>query len=503
MTNGKKSPKNGSKGSKKAAAAPKSAAGGKKGGAAVRAPIKSSTKLIAVILVVVLVAGAGIGIFFLVRALTRGGNDIIQNRYETVRVSDIRTGSGIALSAHNPTDNASSPYYLASSYYDDDTNYYIYYLGYINSVPIVSGDAIRYNGQTQITITYTKDSSVETAVTESMTTAYEYTTTNSKQLNVGVEVTGGYKWAVGAHLSVMASVSSSFTWEQSNTRSTSSTVERAESRMSGESFSIEATIGANNEKSGTYRYSLFGTTDAYYVLELDRSNTTLKDANTIYCARNNIAWGIDYASDGVFDKDSDTENLVIPDDDYSTLALPTEKIQGAVIEPENPTTEWTSLSVSTGWINATSPGVTPTKVRGDEEIDDQKDKDTAYTFEARVTQGNTPQYVNVDFTYIVTEDRSKDPSELKLTYTKVVDLGHSKMLELSQINSYQSVSGTDPKGRKSSGADGTFIHIFGNLLEENLVRFLDLRVDGPGNDLDADGIAFNASIRLWYLKDLT
>jgi hypothetical protein len=106
------------------------------------------------------------------------------------------------------------------------------------------------------------------------------------------------------------------------------------------------TIGENNQPPGKYRTTLFGTTDVYFQLTINRKTGELEEASTVACARpaDTLYWGIDYdpSPGGDFGKTAKTQNLAIPDLDLSALPAPTEKVvDGATPTPLPLTTVWT------------------------------------------------------------------------------------------------------------------------------------------------------------------
>lgn len=108
------------------------------------------------------------------------------------------------------------------------------------------------------------------------------------------------------------------TTEESGTtssRSVSNTYETSSAKASEITDEISVTIGTNNEPEGLYRFSLFSTTDVYFVVVTNRAKTEIKDAQVIYCARPVQFWALDYEPDqgGTFGKTVAGDLLKIPD----------------------------------------------------------------------------------------------------------------------------------------------------------------------------------------------
>ncbi|MDR2906875.1 MAG: hypothetical protein LBU91_02660 [Bacteroidales bacterium] len=209
---------------------------------------------------------------------------------------------------------------MVYSAYDAENFYYVFLLGHVNYVPIAYKDAVMYDGKTAMTISYSRENATEEAIMESTTTAVENTVSNTSTVSVGVEAT---------FLGFGANVSTEFSWENSETRSTANTYETSLSKINGETLSMSATVGENNEPEGKYRYSLFATTDVFYVLVLNKSDRTqLQSYTTVFARPETYAWGIDYEPDpaGNFGKTAAGDLLEIPELNYNTLPEPTEEL---------------------------------------------------------------------------------------------------------------------------------------------------------------------------------
>jgi uncharacterized protein (TIGR02145 family) len=186
----------------------------------------------------------------------------------------------------------------------------------VKLTPIAYKEAAYYDGITSVTIGYSKSDASEESTMNSVTTAVENTVTKSSSTN--------YSVSAGA-FGVGISAGGEFTWEDSETRSTSNTHETTVTKISSETTTMEVTIGNNGQPTGKYRYSLFATTDVYYVLVLNRFDRTFKEDRIVVCARPGSAtWATDYDPDlsGEFEKTAEGEPLEIPEVDYSTLPIP-------------------------------------------------------------------------------------------------------------------------------------------------------------------------------------
>jgi hypothetical protein len=156
--------------------------------------------------------------------------------------------------------------------------------------------------------------------------------------------------AIFAKAKVTGSISASASYELAQSLSTSNTLETARTKAEGESESISATIGDHGEAPGTYRYALFGTTDVYCLFEVDPATRTIRDIQYETCAReSSYAWGIDFDPAAIpeFGKTGGGDLLEIPDIDFTTVAVPTDIMEGPPTPPELKTV-YTATSVSGG-----------------------------------------------------------------------------------------------------------------------------------------------------------
>ncbi|MDR2501469.1 MAG: chitobiase/beta-hexosaminidase C-terminal domain-containing protein [Treponema sp.] len=235
-------------------------------------------------------------------------NKSASSRYETVPYSNENPPEGVIPN-------------LIYSAYDDSNYYYLFLLGHIKNVPLAYRQAIWYNGTTPITIGYSSADVTEESITKSVEQAEEHSVTDTMSHTWGVTVDTEYSVGVLGG-SIGLSAGGEYGREEMNSRSFSSTLETAQSKSSETSDEMSVTIGDHDEPAGLYRYSLFTTTDVYYVVITDREKN-VKQAYTALCARGLTYWGIDYESDtaGSFGKTGTGELLEIPDG--TSLELPT------------------------------------------------------------------------------------------------------------------------------------------------------------------------------------
>jgi len=256
--------------------------------------------------------------------------------------------------------------------YDDNFYYYVYLLGHVNLVPVAFRNAVIYNGVTPITIGFERSASNETSVTQAVSKGTENSVTRSYGVDWNVTAKVGFEGpkVIGAvigtaSVDLEASIGGSAGWEYGDTRSLINTWETTNKKMQEDKDTLSVNIGENNEPPGKYRYSLFYTADAYYVLVLDKSTRERIDDYTAMCVRPlSGAWGIDYEPDlgGSFAKTAPGELLGIPALNYATLPEPTEKVKQEKI-PAKPQAEQPVASHESGThsgpINVTLTSNTP------------------------------------------------------------------------------------------------------------------------------------------------
>lgn len=241
-------------------------------------------------------------------------------RYETVPYDG--KSADRAASAVNTLDK------LVYSAYDDEHYYYLFLLGHVNRVPLAYRPAIQYDGRTPITIGYSSSNVTEETISHSVEEAFENSVTESTSYSWGVEVGASFGTdAAFFKMSVTASAGGEYGWDETNSRSQADTYETARTVANEITDSFEITIGENDESAGLYRYSLFATTDVYYVLITDKTAQRNKfKGYSVMCARPQTYWGVDYEPNlgGSFGKTAPGDLLSLELVSYSTLPEPTE-----------------------------------------------------------------------------------------------------------------------------------------------------------------------------------
>jgi hypothetical protein len=210
-------------------------------------------------------------------------------------------------------------YMLANSGYKGDSDYYLYYLGYVKNVPIAYKTQYQYDGITPITITFEKNWVNEETITQSTTETVEKTSMFHIEGNITVGV-ASEAGAIIAKAKNSFSVSISWGGEWSTAISTEDTLETATTKAAGESESITATIGEHGEEAGTYRYALFGVTDFYVLYKVNKTTRAVEEATVTTCARaSTYAWGIDFDPNAIpeFGKTGGGDLFEVPDIDFT------------------------------------------------------------------------------------------------------------------------------------------------------------------------------------------
>ena len=214
---------------------------------------------------------------------------------------------------------------------DEEYNYYYFVLGYVRSAPLGYRDAYYYNGLTSLTIKYSRSDITQESIKSSVNQASGYSTTNTHSTNYSNEIGG--KLGLGSQSSwIKFEASYKLSWggsdgtSETNSRSFSNTYETSLQNTSSTTTEESYVIGNKGEPAGMYRWSLFSTTDVYFVVVTDRAKTEIIDAYAAYCARQSQYWKIDYDPEegGTFGKTATGTLLEIPEIILSQLPNPSE-----------------------------------------------------------------------------------------------------------------------------------------------------------------------------------
>jgi hypothetical protein len=306
--------------------------------------------------------------------------------------------------SYNEVEQKSSEgYEVMLSAKDDSYYYYVLFLGHVNNVPILFRDAVKWEGipSSGIAVGFDRSEATEQVVSQAITTASSETISKNQELNYGLTV-GGEASAKGGFLgiaevgwkaSVSATVGGATTWGSESTRSRESTVETSISKSTGSTDSLSFTV-TGDDPYGKYRYTLFGTTDVYVVIQIDQHKTYINDSYLSYCARPaSYSWGVDYDPDfnGTFKRNVPGALLELPELDLSSFPTPTLLVTEVQIpapaapaaEPTGGGTYFDSVDVTLSCVNAdaviyyTTDGTTPTS------------SSTKYTGAIRITKTST------------------------------------------------------------------------------------------------------------------
>ncbi|MCL2229650.1 MAG: hypothetical protein FWC01_00995 [Treponema sp.] len=199
---------------------------------------------------------------------------------------------------------------------------YLIYLGHIENVPMESGyTGYFYDGISPIYISRSNSTFTEDSVKSTLRTTVSVTNTTvlDTEFNVNVSFDSAGFFA-GADFRNQKTTTNSNVWETQNTFETVTTF----AQSSSEEFMVH--IGNNGEPVGSYRLSLFATTDVYLVLQIDDDSNELSGKpEFIICARpNSYTYMLDYKpgqATSEWPRTGSGGMLPVPTD-YSTLALP-------------------------------------------------------------------------------------------------------------------------------------------------------------------------------------
>jgi hypothetical protein len=255
----------------------------------------------------------------------------------------------------------SDRFVLVDSAYDNDNYYYLYYLGYVSSVPVLYKDSFRYEGIGVQTISYEKSWSTEESVMQSLTKAKDETFEHN--WNVGLSFEYGHKFGISslAESSIKLGIQASYGQTIGSTISTSNTWETSRAKVEGETQSLSVVLD-KSDPMGTYRYVLFGTLDVFCFFIVDKTTRLQKgDAQITQCARENaFTWGLDFeplgSSNALFGRTGSGAPFSAPAIDFSTLPVPTKQyVEDEPIVPPTPELKTTWSITKTDKPNVVPP----------------------------------------------------------------------------------------------------------------------------------------------------
>ena len=247
---------------------------------------------------------------------------------------------------------------------DEEYNYYFFVLGYVRSVPLAYRPAVYYNGTADFTLTYSMSNLTQQTVSTSVTKASEHSVTNTHSIEYSNEIGGkaeiGPQW-LKFEASYKHSWGGSDGTSETNSRSFSNTYETSSSTASQSTDELSENLKNGGRPAGMYRWSLFTTTDVYFVVITDRAKTVIIDAFTTFCARLPQYWRLDYDPEegGSFGKTATGTLLEIPEIILSQLPDPSEQPALPILTTNAVTTIGTTTAILGGnIINAGIPRYT-------------------------------------------------------------------------------------------------------------------------------------------------
>ncbi len=223
---------------------------------------------------------------------------------------------------------------IISSATDNNYDYYVLDLGYVKCVPISSGTAIEYNGQTPINVSFEKSIVTENSISNSLTKAVNETIQTTSTGSAKFAVSQKFKYFIG-ETDVGVSYSRQWGTTEERSNSTSNTYETATSKAESLKTTVSYTTGENNEKAGVYRLSLVGSCDVYGFVKISCSSHKIEKIVYTFSAREDTRLKLEYDSDGSFLSDK-TKKITAPDDAcVASLPKPTTVINESDVEGDN------------------------------------------------------------------------------------------------------------------------------------------------------------------------
>ncbi len=159
------------------------------------------------------------------------------------------------------------------SWYDENYNYYVYYLGTINNVPLTTTYTVFTHDEGSVTYTReivkTTESSIATQTSKNLTSTVSFSSTSAA--NVQTSVSAGIKRIID--VGVETGFTQSITNDASKTKSWSETVTNCVTESTQEKSSITLTFN-NTCKHGTYLFLHLGHLKVYGAIIQSRTNAS-------------------------------------------------------------------------------------------------------------------------------------------------------------------------------------------------------------------------------------
>jgi len=244
---------------------------------------------------------------------------------------------------------------VLDSYTDGTKNYYLIDVGYVKNMFVSTILEAAYNGMTPILVSKTtiNTSTITEVLTE--TISKSITISETQGTKVGIEASWKKKFPlIGTSFSAKLNIESTGSWTNSNTSSKSRETSVSKTESLAESVTTSVTIGEHGEPAGNYRYALYATCDAYFVISTDLNNDQLLSWETVVCARDSSYihhW--DYSPDGIFDNSPEENIITFAEDFYKNLAKPV-GTEPPLTTPATITTDFKTIRTETRRISAGS-----------------------------------------------------------------------------------------------------------------------------------------------------
>jgi len=222
---------------------------------------------------------------------------------------------------------------VLESWIEENKNWYIIDVGYIENSLVMETDHERYEGLVEIT--FTKETTVENSISENRTTS----------VSNSIVVLNSLKEIIGIEAAIKASVKAKSPWVESSIESSlksnhqiSQTVSVSQEKATSTSESLIESFKKSekdvltlkldrNVPAGYYRYAWYTTWDVYFVISTSLDNQELLSWDVVSCPRAVGTKGLEYSPDNKFDNSPISGSEIIFDEDfYKTLPKPTDTI---------------------------------------------------------------------------------------------------------------------------------------------------------------------------------
>jgi hypothetical protein len=234
---------------------------------------------------------------------------------------------------------------VLKSWAEGGRNWYIIDVGYVENSLVMETEHEHYEGLVEIT--YTKEVTVKTSISESRAASVSNSIVVSKSLTEKVGIEAAIKSALkaqafGVEAGVESSLKSKYqisqtvSVSQGRTATTSETFTESFERQEKETSTVRFD---RNTPAGYYRYAWYATWDVYFIISTSSDNKDLKNWDVVSCPRAVGTKGLEYSPNNKFDNSPrEGDEIVFENEFWKKLPKPVDTVVDTVVENKEFTT---------------------------------------------------------------------------------------------------------------------------------------------------------------------